>query len=184
MEPQPSFIQRFIRDNPDLEKFVGENLINKVGIAILVLGIGYFVKFAIDQQWINEVGLFTVALAVFNFGVAQLLYRRPGIDRTLIYLLIGLVVTFGSLAIPVQLAGNFITMFWALETVLLLWLAQKSGLRLMATSSIIINKIGPVGVDGASGNSFWSSHWLIWVALGLGLAVLGLLSVRMMREMK
>jgi len=356
VEPQPSFIQRFMRDNPDLEKFVGENLINKIGIAILVLGIGYFVKYAIDQQWINEVGrvaigitagaillglahrlrqtftsfssvlvgggltilyftiaiafhyyslfsqtgafvimvvitgfgvlltlaynrvelavmtlvggfatpfmvstgegnyavlftyilildvgmlvlsyfkkwtlvhllaylftvllfgswltnslmntpnppytgallfaslfygvffvmnllynlknkgrfttadigllisntalfyasgmtvlvhidggrwqgLFTVALAVVNFGVAQLLYRRPGTDRTLIYLLIGLVVTFGSLAIPVQLEGNFITMFWALEAVLLLWLSQKSGLRLMATSSILV----------------------------------------------
>lgn len=355
-EPVPSLFARFMRDNPDLEKFVGENLINKIGIAILVLGIGYFVKYAIDQEWLGEVGrvavgilsgaillglahrlrqtfaafssvlvgggltvlyftiaiafhyyalfsqtgafiimviitgfgvlltlaynrvelavmtliggfatpfmvstgegnyvvlfsyllilnvgmlvlsyfkkwtlvhvlayiftvliyggwllstmdtnpnppytgallfaslfyavfyamnllynlkekeaftsadiallisntaffyaagmtalahidggrwqgLFTVGVAVINFGVAQLLYRRPGTDRTLIYLLIGLVVTFISLAVPVQLEGNFITMFWAMEAVLLLWLAQKSGLRLMATSSIVV----------------------------------------------
>jgi uncharacterized membrane protein len=50
--PQPSFLKR----NPDLEKFIGENLINKIGIAILVLGIGFFVKYAIDQEWINEIG--------------------------------------------------------------------------------------------------------------------------------
>ncbi|MBC7451690.1 MAG: DUF2339 domain-containing protein, partial [Cytophagales bacterium] len=43
--PKPSFMER----NPDLEKFIGENLINKIGIGILVLGIGFFVKFAIDQ---------------------------------------------------------------------------------------------------------------------------------------
>ncbi|GAA4394714.1 DUF2339 domain-containing protein [Nibrella viscosa] len=354
--PQPSFVQRFLSDNPDLEKFIGENLMNKIGIAILVLGIGYFVKFAIDQQWISEAGrvfigilaggiliglahrlrqtfaafssvlvggglsvlyftiaiafheyglfsqtvafglmvvitafsvllsvaynrvelavvslvggfatpfmvstgagdyrvlltyilildlgmlvlsysrkwnlvhivayaftlllyggwlgsavigepnapyaaalaygtvfyslfmamniiynlrtkarfsaleiflllsntfsyytagmlmlasisrgfyqgMFTVALAVVNFGLAYSLYRREAVDRNLIYLLIGLVITFVSLAVPVQLEGNFITMFWALEAVLLLWFAQKSGLRPAASASVLV----------------------------------------------
>ncbi len=356
VELKPSFIQRFLIENPDLEKFIGENLINKIGIAILVAGIGYFVKFAIDQQWINEIGrvligvlagglllglahrlrntftafssvlvagglsvlyftiaiafsdykifsqttafilmvvitgfsillaiaynrsalavmsliggfstpfmvstgqenyvvlfsyllildvgmlvlayfkkwnivhfvaygftvllygiwldsevlnshhapysgalifatlfyvvfmamnliynlrnqakfsaveisllmsntafyytagmliladvnegayqgLFTAGLAIVNFGIAALLYRRGTVDRTLIYLLIGLVITFASLTIPVQLDGNFITMFWALEAVLLLWLAQRSGLTLLATGAVLI----------------------------------------------
>ncbi|MBA3899851.1 MAG: DUF2339 domain-containing protein, partial [Bacteroidetes bacterium] len=50
--PKPGFFDR----NPDMEKFIGENLANKIGIAILVLGIGFFVKYAIDQDWINEIG--------------------------------------------------------------------------------------------------------------------------------
>ncbi|KAA5544066.1 DUF2339 domain-containing protein [Adhaeribacter rhizoryzae] len=355
-EPQLNFLQRFLQNNPDLEKFIGENLINKIGIAILVLGIGYFVKFAIDQDWINEIGrvfigilagglliglahrlrhtlpafssvlvggglavlyftiaiafheyalfsqtaaflimvvitgfsillsvsynrvelaviaiiggfatpfmlstgegnyqmlfiyililnvgmlvlaylkgwriinfiaygftiilyggwlstrvagvkdapyvgalifgtlfyiifflmniinnlkekarfsaadisillsntflyfgagmlvlgnlqsglyrgLFTVAIAVFNFGFAFVLFRNQKADRNLIYLLIGLVVTFISLAVPIQLEGNYITMFWALEAVLLLWLAQKSGLRLVSVGSVVV----------------------------------------------
>lgn len=356
-KPGPSAFRRFLTDNPDLEKFIGENLINKIGIAILVAGIGYFVKFAIDQQWINEAGrvligilagglllglahrtrqsfgafssvlvagglsvlyftiaiafseyklfsqtvafgimvvitgfsillaiaynrvelavmsliggfatpfmvstgqsnyvvlfsyvlildagmlvlayfkkwtlvhwvaygftvllfgswlafdllenrtnapylggllfatlfygvfmamnlvynlrnrlkfsaaeitlllsntafyyaagmsmldyaaggayqgLFTGLLAVLNFAYAAFLFRRQAIDQTLIYLLIGLVITFASLTVPVQLDGNFITMFWALEAVLLLWLAQRSGLRLVATGSVIV----------------------------------------------
>ena len=83
-------------------------------------------------------GLFTAALAIVNFGIAALLYRRGAVDRTLIYLLIGLVITFVSLTIPVQLSGNFITMFWALEAVLLLWLAQRSGLRLLATGAALV----------------------------------------------
>ncbi|WP_020604190.1 DUF2339 domain-containing protein [Spirosoma spitsbergense] len=354
--PKPSYFQRFLAENPDLEKFIGENLINKIGIIILVAGIGYFVKFAIDQNWINEIGrvligvlagglllvlahrlrttftafssvlvagglsvlyftiaiafsdykifsqtaafllmvvitgfaillsiaynrvalavmsliggfstpfmvstgegnyivlfsyllildsgmlilayfkkwhlvhwvaygftillygtwlgtevlntpqppyagallfatgfyvvfmamnliynlknqlkfsaieitlllsntafyfaagmlvlakvnqgawqgLFTAGLAVVNFGIAVLLYRRQAVDRTLIYLLIGLVITFISLTIPVQLDGNFITMFWALEAVLLLWLAQRSGLHLLAAGSVLV----------------------------------------------
>lgn len=55
---KPSFFER----NPDLEKFIGENLINKIGIAILVLGISFFVKFAIDQDWINETGRVFIGL--------------------------------------------------------------------------------------------------------------------------
>jgi len=49
-------IKSFKTNNPDIEKFIGENLISKIGILILVLGISFFVKFAIDNNWINEVG--------------------------------------------------------------------------------------------------------------------------------
>ncbi len=42
--PKPGFFER----NPDLEKFIGENLANKIGIGILVIGIRFFVKYAID----------------------------------------------------------------------------------------------------------------------------------------
>ncbi len=83
-------------------------------------------------------GLFTLVLGVINFGYAALLFRRSATDTTLLYLLIGLVITFVSLTIPVQLDGNYITMFWALEAVLLLWLGQRSGLRIPATGSVIV----------------------------------------------
>jgi hypothetical protein len=48
--------QGFFERNPDLEKFIGENLISKIGIAILVIAIGFFVKYAIDQDWIGPAG--------------------------------------------------------------------------------------------------------------------------------
>lgn len=83
-------------------------------------------------------GLFTASLAVFNFLFAFVLYRNKQIDRNLVFLLIGLVLTFLSLAAPIQLEGNYITLFWAAETVLLLWLSQKSGIRLMKLASVII----------------------------------------------
>jgi uncharacterized membrane protein len=62
-EPKPSFFER----HPDLEKFIGENLVNKIGIAILVLSIGYFVKYAIDSNWVGEVG--RVAIGIICGGV-------------------------------------------------------------------------------------------------------------------
>jgi uncharacterized membrane protein len=46
----------------DLEKFIGENLLSKIGITVLVLGISFFVKYAIDQNWINETGRVIIGL--------------------------------------------------------------------------------------------------------------------------
>lgn len=83
-------------------------------------------------------GLFTAVLAVFNFAFAYTLYKKESVDRNLVFLLIGLVLTFLSLAAPVQLDGNFITMFWSAEAVLLLWLAQKSQIKLMKIASVIV----------------------------------------------
>ena len=36
------------------ERFIGENLFGKIGILIFVIGVGFFVKYAIDKNWINE----------------------------------------------------------------------------------------------------------------------------------
>ncbi|MGG5507021.1 MULTISPECIES: DUF2339 domain-containing protein [unclassified Myroides] len=40
------------------------NWLNAIGIITLVLGIGFFVKYAIDQDWINEVGRVALGIAV------------------------------------------------------------------------------------------------------------------------
>ena len=68
-----------------------------------------------------------------------MLYKNQKADRNLVFLLIGLVLTFLSLAAPVQLEGNYITLFWGAEGVLLLWLSQKSGIQLMRLASVIVN---------------------------------------------
>lgn len=44
----------------DVEKFIGENLISKIGILVLIIGVGIGVKFAIDNGWISP--LMRVAL--------------------------------------------------------------------------------------------------------------------------
>ena len=62
-EPRPSFFEQ----HPDLEKFIGENLVNKIGIAILVLAIGFFVKYAIDNNWVGPAG--RVAIGIVCGGI-------------------------------------------------------------------------------------------------------------------
>lgn len=49
------------------EEFVGENIINKIGIIVFVLGTAYFVKYAVENDWINSIG--RVAVGIFSSGV-------------------------------------------------------------------------------------------------------------------
>lgn len=84
-------------------------------------------------------GIYTLSIAIFNCIFALILFRKEGLDKNLIYLLIGIVLTFLSLVAPVQLVGNHITLFWATEAVLLLWFSQKSGIKLIKVTSVIVN---------------------------------------------
>lgn len=57
-----------------MEKFIGENLLNKIGIAILVIGIGIFVKYAIDQDWIGHIG--RVLIGILTGGIMMGIAHR------------------------------------------------------------------------------------------------------------
>ena len=60
-KPAPVFIKKE-KAKIDYEKFIGENLFGKIGILVLVVGVGLFVKYAIDKDWINEPVLFCCLL--------------------------------------------------------------------------------------------------------------------------
>ena len=54
--------ERVIEDNKEqddrslVERLLSANTLSKIGIVTFVLGIAFFVKYAIDQNWINEIG--------------------------------------------------------------------------------------------------------------------------------
>jgi hypothetical protein len=101
-------------------------------------------------------GALTAALALFNFFFAYFFYKREQVDRNVIYLLIGLVLTFVSLFAPVQMKGNYITLFWSAEAVLLLWMNQKTNLKMFRVTSVLVQMVMLV------------SLLLDWVALSAG----------------
>lgn len=84
-------------------------------------------------------GLFTTLLALFNLVYAWYLYKRFGVEKRVIYVLIGMTLTFATLAIPIQFQGNYITLFWAAEAVLLIWLSQKSEIKTFKFASAIVH---------------------------------------------
>jgi len=86
-------------------------------------------------------GLITLAMAFANAIVMIALFRKATVDKRLIYLIIAIVLSFVSLAIPVQLNGHVITMFWAAEIVILLWLWQKSGIKVFKVGFMLISAL-------------------------------------------
>ncbi len=83
-------------------------------------------------------GLFTAAISIFNLASSYILFRNRKIDNNILYLLIGITLSFISLTAPIQLNGHNITLFWASESVLLYWLFQKSKIRIIQYGSLIV----------------------------------------------
>lgn len=83
-------------------------------------------------------GLFSAGMGIFHLGMTWLLFTKYKVDKNILYLLIGITLSFVSLTAPLQLHGHYITLFWASETVLLYWLFLKSKIRLFRLSSLLI----------------------------------------------
>ncbi|MEO8761485.1 MAG: DUF2339 domain-containing protein, partial [Bacteroidia bacterium] len=130
--------------------FVVMNVINNIkerktfsGIELSILLSNTFLFYgagmAIFQYYHPELkGVFTILLAGFNFVCSWLLYKNFKADKKLVYLMIGLTLTFVTLAAPVQLKGNYITLFWGAEAVLLIWLSQRTKFTAFKLASIIV----------------------------------------------
>ena len=91
-------------------------------------------------------GLFTLLNALINFGVALYVKRNATFDMKILYLLIGIVLSLVILAVPIQLKGNYITLFWSAEFVLLLWLSQRTGYALLKLGSFIVMGLSAISL--------------------------------------
>lgn len=89
----------------------------------------------------NFHGLFTSLLAVLFVALSIALKRMQNADKNLVSLLIGKAVTFVTLAIFVQFNGHYITLFWAVEAVVLLWLSQQTKIDLLKQAAVLITVI-------------------------------------------
>ncbi|MBN9298978.1 MAG: DUF2339 domain-containing protein [Filimonas sp.] len=131
--------------------FIAMNVINNVArktpfkaldfIILLFVNLSFFGAGLFLLQQANAVqakGLFTASLAVINLVLSYFFFKKTTVDKTFIYLLIGLTLTFISLAAPIQLHGHWITLFWAAEMVVLLWLFQKSKIQLFRYTSLLL----------------------------------------------
>lgn len=92
--------------------------------SFLFYGFGYSILDRTEST-ASFTGLFTVTNAVVHFAVSLLVYRRRLADKTLFYLVAGLVLVFITIAIPVQLNGHWVTLLWAGEAALLYWIGTS-----------------------------------------------------------
>lgn len=70
-------------------------------------------------------GLFTAFNAILHFSVCLVLFYKLRQAKDIFYFVAGMVLTFLTLAVPVQLEGNWVTAIWAFEAVLLFWIGRN-----------------------------------------------------------
>ncbi len=76
IKPQPINRQTTIkkdRDKKDLERVIGGNIFSKIGILVLIAGVGFFIKLAFDNEWFNE----SVRVGIsYLFGVSMMVLSQ------------------------------------------------------------------------------------------------------------
>ncbi|MFK8045994.1 MAG: DUF2339 domain-containing protein [Crocinitomicaceae bacterium] len=103
---------------------------------VIVIILNTFIYYFIGYGLLSEhesgqyyLGLFTVILAIINFGVSYLFYIKKSADKNLLLFTIGLVLVFITIAIPVQFDGHVVTMAWSGMAVILFWIARAQQIR-------------------------------------------------------
>ncbi len=105
------------------EKFVIDDILLLLFNSFLYYGICYsiLVNHPIGKQ---VLGLFTLGNALIHFIISIVVYKKELADKNIFYFISGLVLVFITIAIPVQLDGNWVTMLWALQASLLFWIGR------------------------------------------------------------
>jgi uncharacterized membrane protein len=96
----------------------------------LLLLVNPFVFFATTYALLKTthndwMGVFAIGMALLYAGAAKILLSRSAGSRREILLLIAVALTFVSVAIPIQLRSNWITIAWAVEGLAILWAALE-----------------------------------------------------------
>jgi len=125
--------------------------------AFIFYGIGYSLlrsSYESSQTITNYTGIFTLVNAAIHLAVSQVIRRLQLADRSLYYLLLGLVIVFCTIAIPVQLDGNWVTLLWTAEAVLVFLIG-----RLRRAGSYEKLGAGLAILSFLSLFQDWDEHW-------------------------
>jgi uncharacterized membrane protein len=129
-------------------------------------------------------GAYALGLAVLYRLVAVDYASRVPDDRVTVDLHEGVSWTFLTLAIPLALDGQWVTVAWAVQGVMLLWLASRSPARVAAwggLAALLLAAVRAVGLDAyrsADTTPVWNLAFLVHLLVVVALAVGGGLAGR------
>ncbi len=119
------------------EKFDFGDIVLLLANSFIFYGVGYSLLSDFENGE-ESLGLFTLANAVIHFGVSFFIYRQKLADKNLFYLIAGLVLVFITVAVPVQLDGNWVTVIWAAEAALLFWIGRTKAVPVYEKLSYVL----------------------------------------------
>ncbi len=111
-----------------------ENVALITSNAFIYYGLGYSILNS-RENFENLSGMFTVLNAAIHFAFALTISRLKLHAQDLVYLTAALILTFITIAVPVQLDGNFITLIWSAEAAILFWIGRTKQITLFENYS-------------------------------------------------
>ncbi len=122
---------------------ISKEKLDKVNIILILLnsfiyygfGYGIFNGHSILDSYL---GLFTLFNAAIHFAVLFFIKSKKLADSTLFYSTLGLVFTFITIAIPIQLDGNWVTLMWTAQGTILFWLGKTKKISIYEKISLSI----------------------------------------------
>ena len=135
------------------EKFEQEDVMMIVLNSAIFYGFSFVI---LDQHSIGRdyVGLFTVGTAIIHFIVSIILFKSKLADRNLFYLSSGMVLVFITIAVPVQLDGNWVTLLWGTEGALLFWIGRTKEVRFYEVLSYTVMGIALISLVDDYGHAY------------------------------
>jgi len=70
---KPAVMLRTQAEDADLESRIGSHWLNRIGIAAVLIGVSYFLKYAFDNNWIGPAGRVTIGLLA---GIAVVIWSE------------------------------------------------------------------------------------------------------------
>ena len=92
--------------------------------SFIYFGYGYLTTESVSNDG-EYSGLFTVFTALIHFIACVIVYKQQDRFNDIFYFAAGMVLIFLTIAVPVQLEGNWVTLIWSGEAALLFWIGRS-----------------------------------------------------------
>jgi uncharacterized membrane protein len=138
------------------EQFDVFDVVRIVMNSFIFFGIGYGALNNIRYH--DYLGLFTLVNSIVHLVFSYLVFKNKLLDRKLFYLLIALVLSFLTIAVPVQLKGNWVTLFWSSEALLLFAIGRYKNVRFYEWLGFIMVALASFSLLGDWSRAYYSSY--------------------------
>lgn len=94
--------------------------------SLIYFGIGYnALNIGNAVNYERYEGLFCIFNALVHLGFALLCRKKELADKTIFHFIIAMVISFLTIAVPIQLNGHSVTITWFVEMLVLLWMWRQ-----------------------------------------------------------
>lgn len=158
------------------EQYAVRDVVLLLSNAFIFYGYGYGLL-ANQYNGVAMLGLFTLANAVIHFVVSMVVKKLQLADKALFYLLLGLVISFITIVIPVVLDGNWVTLLWTVEALIVFYIGrmqQRAGYEKLAAALTIIAFISLMEdwTHQTEDNFFFNTNFFTGVLASAGLGTM------------